>query len=133
MKLRNKFKLSIETPTSSQSDIAFLLIIFFIVTAIFFERTGIIFKLPKKSTKIIQLTPKEFIKIELFNDYVNLNNSKLEYNNFFSTMEKMSQKTKRNIAIVYFSEELKYEKFIKVFQDIKKIGNIKISIKPLKK
>ena len=119
-------------PASSQSDIAFLLIIFFIVTAIFFERTGIVFKLPSGSGKALQLTSKEFIKIEAYNDHVMVNRKRAGYSDVYAMIRDLKQATKNNVAIVYFNEDLKYDKFIKIFQDIKKIGDIKISIKPLK-
>ena len=132
MKLKRKFKFYTAIPSSSQSDIAFLLIIFFIVTAIFFERTGIVFKLPSGSSKTLRLTSKEFIKIEAYNDYAKINSKKVEYSDIHAMIQDLKQVTKNNVAIVYFNDDLKYEKFIRIFQDIKKIGDIKISIKPLK-
>ena len=39
-------------------------------------------------------------------------------------------KAEKNIAIIYFSEDLKYGKYIRIFDDIKRIGNMKVSIKP---
>lgn len=132
MKIKRRFNFYTAIPASSQSDIAFLLIIFFIVTAIFFERTGIVFKLPSASGKTLQLTSKEFIKIEAYNDYVIVNKKQVGYSDIYTMIEDLKQATKNNVAIVYFNEDLKYDKFIKIFQDIKKIGDIKISIKPLK-
>lgn len=132
MKLRKRLKLNMEIPTSSQSDIAFLLIIFFIVTAIFFERTGIIFKLPKKSSKTITLQSKEFIKVKMFNDRIFINKRKLSYSKFYNTLEQIKEKTDKNIVILYFHKNLEYKRFIQVFQDIKKIGNLKISIKTMR-
>ncbi len=131
--MRKKFKLNIEIPTSSQSDLAFLLIIFFIITAIFFERTAINFKLPAKSGKTIQLTADKVIEIKLFNDKILFNKIRLTYNEFYPTLEKYILKTGKNKAIIYFSDSLKYKNFIKALQDIKKIGSLKISIKPIKK
>lgn len=133
MKLKNNFKLNTNIPASAQSDIAFLLIIFFIVTAIFFERTGIIFKLPEKSGKTLKLTAREFIEIKAYNDFLIINKEKIDYSKIYSVLEAMKRATKRNIAIVYFSDDLKYEKFINIFQAVKKAGDIKISIKPLDK
>lgn len=97
----------------------------------FFESTGIIFKLPSGKSKILQLTPKEFIKIEAYNDYVKVNQRKIDYSEFYNAIEDFKYAAKKNIAIVYFNDDLKYKKFIKIFQDIKRIGDIKISIKPL--
>lgn len=132
MKIRKKVKVNFEVPTASQSDIAFLLIIFFIVTAIFFERTGIIFKLPAKSGKALSLSADEFIKIEAYNDHVLLNKQKILYTDFYNSLEQVYTLTKRNVAILYYNTDLEYGNFIRIFQGIKKNGNIKISIKPVR-
>lgn len=47
MRFKKKASTSAEIPTSSMSDIAFLLIIFFMVTTAFAARKGIDFRLPK--------------------------------------------------------------------------------------
>jgi biopolymer transport protein ExbD len=63
MKLR-KPPQAAEIPTSSMADIAFLLIIFFMVTAVFSATKGLDFKLPKEEQK--QQTEEEeavFIKV----------------------------------------------------------------------
>lgn len=133
MKAAKKFRLSTEIPTSSQSDIAFLLIIFFIVTAIFFERTGILFKVPGKSSKPVKLTQNEFIKIDAFNDYLVINGRKTDYKDLGSLLSEIRNETLRNIAIIYFSKDLKYKKFIAIFDAVRKTGDFKISIKPLSK
>ncbi|MBN2053868.1 biopolymer transporter ExbD [bacterium] len=51
MKFRTKAKVNSEIPTSSMSDIAFLLIIFFMVTTAFAARKGIDFRLPKQDSQ----------------------------------------------------------------------------------
>ena len=64
MKLKRKFE-EAEIPTSSMADIAFLLIIFFMVTAVFSATKGLEFSLPKDD----QDQPPEseeatFVKVE---------------------------------------------------------------------
>jgi len=64
MKLKRKFE-EAEIPTSSMADIAFLLIIFFMVTAVFSATKGLEFSLPKDD----QNQPPEeeeatFVKVE---------------------------------------------------------------------
>ncbi len=49
MKFRKGSKVEAEIPNSSMSDIAFLLLIFFMVTTAFAARKGIDFRLPKAS------------------------------------------------------------------------------------
>jgi biopolymer transport protein ExbD len=52
-----------EIPTSSMADIAFLLIIFFMVTAVFSATKGLEFKLPKDDDKPPESEEAVFIKV----------------------------------------------------------------------
>jgi biopolymer transport protein ExbD len=52
-----------EIPTSSMADIAFLLIIFFMVTAVFSATKGLEFKLPKDDNKPPEQEEAVFIKV----------------------------------------------------------------------
>ncbi|MFN4217423.1 MAG: ExbD/TolR family protein [Brevinematales bacterium] len=59
MKVKGK-RVLVEIPTASQSDIAFLLIIFFLITASFAVKTGVPLAYPKKES-----LPKEVYKQEI--------------------------------------------------------------------
>ena len=50
------------------TDISFLLIIFFLVTAVFMSSQGIALKLPEKNIQPKRLTAEEIILVELYND-----------------------------------------------------------------
>ena len=54
MRIRNKPRASGRIPDSSMSDIAFLLLIFFLVTTTFEVQKGISFKLPRKADEVTQ-------------------------------------------------------------------------------
>ncbi len=58
--VKKRFELS-----GSMTDISFLLIIFFIVTAVFFADKGLFLILPDKSKKPLQLKPDNVIEINL--------------------------------------------------------------------
>jgi len=68
MKIKGK-RINVEIPTASQSDIAFLLIIFFLVTASFATKSGISLLFPKKDS-----LPKEVYKKEIGNIKITLQN-----------------------------------------------------------
>ena len=53
-----------EIPTSSMADIAFLLIIFFMVTAVFSATKGLEFKLPKDDNKPPEVEEAVFVKVD---------------------------------------------------------------------
>ncbi|MEJ2153086.1 MAG: biopolymer transporter ExbD, partial [Gemmatimonadota bacterium] len=50
--LKRKSRVSDEIPTASMADIAFLLLIFFLVTTVFAEDRGLSLVLPEKATEI---------------------------------------------------------------------------------
>ncbi len=62
--------------TGAMTDISFLLIIFFLVTAVFMSSQGIILKLPRKNEQPRHLTPDKIVFVELLPDDRYLVNSK---------------------------------------------------------
>ncbi|MBN1355504.1 biopolymer transporter ExbD [bacterium] len=65
MRFRKKSKVDADIPNSSMSDIAFLLLIFFMVTTAFAARKGIDFRLPKESEDVEQLDQVDVKAIEI--------------------------------------------------------------------
>ena len=67
MRLRRRVVDS-EIPTASMADVAFLLIIFFLVTAIYSVTRGIQFSLPKKDEQALTAEPEAAVLIEIARD-----------------------------------------------------------------
>lgn len=65
MKLQRDSKIPDEIPTSSMADIAFLLIIFFMITASFAATEGLDFKLPEDDDSTPEIEPDEAVLIEI--------------------------------------------------------------------
>lgn len=65
MKLASK-KSEVEIPTASMADIAFLLIIFFMVTTVFSATKGLDFKLPKNEDEQLETDTVEAVYIKVF-------------------------------------------------------------------
>jgi biopolymer transport protein ExbD len=57
-----------EIPTASMADVAFLLIIFFLVTSIYSVTRGIQFSLPKKDEAALTAEPEAAVLIEIARD-----------------------------------------------------------------
>ncbi|MEM9556188.1 MAG: biopolymer transporter ExbD [Acidobacteriota bacterium] len=58
-------RLSDEIPTSSMADIAFLLIIFFMLTTTFAASRGLDYQLPDDSLDAVDIVPEESVLIEV--------------------------------------------------------------------
>lgn len=66
--LKHRRQISPEVPTSSMADIAFLLIIFFMLTAVFTSSRGIPFEFPKDDPNSPDVQPEEAIHIKIVGD-----------------------------------------------------------------
>ena len=67
MKLR-RAKIDSEIPTASMADVAFLLIIFFLVASFYSVTRGIQFSLPKKDEQALTAEPEAAVLIEIARD-----------------------------------------------------------------
>jgi biopolymer transport protein ExbD len=65
MKFNRSHKRFTEIPAASMPDIAFLLIIFFLVTSVIALKQGIIILLPKDSSQPLVLPKEQIIRVEL--------------------------------------------------------------------
>lgn len=65
VKLRRKSGLGDDIGASSMSDIAFLLLIFFLVSTIFAEEQGLPMQLPGESSETAKINPKNILNIDV--------------------------------------------------------------------
>ena len=68
MNLRDRHRSAAEIPTSSMADIAFLLIIFFMLTAVFATTEGLEFDLPEDDPTQLDVQPEEAIHIKILGE-----------------------------------------------------------------
>lgn len=68
--LKRQSRVSEEIPTASMADIAFLLLIFFLVTTVFAEDRGLSLVLPERQTEEIEINPKNIITFYVAGDGV---------------------------------------------------------------
>ena len=67
---KKQSKVSDKIPTSSMADIAFLLLIFFLVTTVFSEDRGLSLVLPERQTEVVEVNPKNIITYYVVGDGV---------------------------------------------------------------
>jgi len=65
MAFRRRLKAPAEIPTSSMADIAFLLIIFFMLTAVFATTKGLQFQMPEDDPTQLDVKPEEAVHIKI--------------------------------------------------------------------
>ncbi len=68
MNLRKRLRPQAEVPTSSMADIAFLLIVFFMLTAVFATTEGLQFQYPEDDPTQLDVQPEEAIHIKILGE-----------------------------------------------------------------
>ncbi len=109
MKIKGK-RTEVEIPTASQSDIAFLLIIFFIVTSSFAVKSGITIGYPKKEALEREVYINQIGNIAIKKDNIFIGNKMVNEKNFEAELNNFPF----NKIIVSIEKGVPYGKVIKV-------------------
>ncbi|MEE2823150.1 MAG: biopolymer transporter ExbD [Acidobacteriota bacterium] len=132
MNLNKRLRSQAEVPTSSMADIAFLLIVFFMLTAVFATTEGLQFQFPEDDPTQLDIQPEESIHIKILgqNDYV-VDRSPMtdvELNNYIRA--KLPQNPEKPV-IIQTKAEVPYFAMVDVFDLLKylKVRNISIPTK----
>jgi biopolymer transport protein ExbD len=135
MKVSRKRKGSSEIPTASTSDIAFLLIIFFMATTKFDVKEGLTLVLPpvaKETTVKVKLTDKDLTRIVItsqgeiiFNDE---NPGPFNQSLFDSKIKTKLSENPEMIFSIKTDRDAKYNDMIRVLDRLKASGAEKISL-----
>jgi len=128
MALQKRSRVTATIPTSTMADIAFLLIVFFLVTTSFSHDKGLGLTLPPHgaSTRVPSrnitkvwinaageiMHDQELVTLELMGERV----------------KNMTEQNENLIVSIKADPDSKYEHFVDVIDEIKKAGNDKISI-----
>ncbi len=138
MKIGRKRKGKAEIPTSSMSDIAFLLIIFFMATTKFDVKEGIKIVLPQASekqegeTQSLTLTEKEMTRLQIIADGQIVVNKEAPRNIESGELDALiQQKVKVNPDMIFkviTDREAKYSEMVRVVDRLKAAKIEKISL-----
>ncbi len=113
MKLKRRESES-EIPTSSMADIAFLLIIFFMVTAVFSATKGLEFKLPKEDDKPPESEEAIFVKVAA-DGSVSVDCKPMELDEILSYVEPKLLRNPEKPVILYTDASALYQSMISVY------------------
>ena len=121
-----------EIPTSSMADIAFLLIIFFMLTAVFTSSRGLQFAFPKDDPTDMDVQPEEAIHIKIVGE------GQFRVDKQFMTLEEMAgyiqskmEQNPQKPVIIQTEMQVPYHVMIDVFDLLKllEVKNIAIPTK----
>ncbi|PKN73597.1 MAG: biopolymer transporter ExbD [Candidatus Cloacimonetes bacterium HGW-Cloacimonetes-3] len=138
MKIGRKRKGKAEIPTSSMSDIAFLLIIFFMATTKFDVKEGIKLVLPQATEKqegevqSLTLTEKEMTRLQITGDGQIMVNKEaprvIESGELDTLIQKKVKENQDMIFKVITDREAKYSEMVRVVDRLKAAKIEKISL-----
>lgn len=138
IKLKKKQELE-EISAASMSDIAFLLLVFFMVTAVFFVKEGLNISLPRKQSEPQPFLRKNVYEILVTQDRYKMRNSAFgtkEYTNLQEFRDDLNQMEipdlKNKLALIVTTGDTKYAKMLDALSAIQLRGFEKISVRKKK-
>ena len=124
-----KQKPSIEIPSASMADIAFLLLIFFMVCTTIFDERGLQLVLPEWHSEVTPVHPDN-LAVVLLNDAgaILLDNQPVQIYNVERQLRKRLLSNPNLVISLQTTRFAKYEDYIEIIDQIKRAGATRISI-----
>jgi biopolymer transport protein ExbD len=129
---RLKRRKGTEIPTSSMADIAFLLIIFFMLTAVFTSSRGIQWQMPKDDPDDLNVQPEEAIHIRIIGEgqFV-VDKVTRSYDEMGGYIQAKMEQNSEKPVIIQTEADVPYYVMIDVFDQLKylEVKNVSIPTK----
>lgn len=112
-----------EIPTASMADVAFLLIIFFLVASFYSVTRGIQFSLPKHDEAALTAEPEAAVLIEIASDgTLNVDNRAMALTDLRVYIGPKLQANPTKSVILQTSLEAPYQAMTDVFDELRQVG-----------
>ncbi|TGK51359.1 ExbD/TolR family protein [Leptospira bouyouniensis] len=138
IKLKKKQELE-EISAASMSDIAFLLLVFFMVTAVFFVKEGLNISLPRKQSEPQPFLRKNVYEILVTQDRYKMRNPAIGTKEYVSLQEFRDDLNhmeipdlKNKLALIVTTGDTKYAKMLDALSAVQLRGFEKISVRKKK-
>jgi biopolymer transport protein ExbD len=118
-----------EIPQASMSDVAFLLLIFFIVTTIFNTEKGIPLALPGKASATTQMNPKNILKLQSdANGNITMNDEPIALPTIATEIDKRLAENDKLVISIQSHAESTYQTMVSILDEVKKSRATRISL-----
>ncbi|MFA4795552.1 ExbD/TolR family protein [Leptospira kirschneri] len=128
-----------EISASSMSDIAFLLLVFFMVTAVFFVKEGLNIQLPRKNSNPTLILRENIYEILVTGDLIKMKNKSIgtkEYRNLIDFRQELNlmeiPDIENKVALIKTTGDTKYGNMLDALSAVQIRGFKQISVKRLK-
>jgi biopolymer transport protein ExbD len=133
IKMRRTSRRRLQEPkpfdSSSIADLAFLLLIFFIVTSSFILRQGIFLSLPSKSAGAVRMDEKKILEVYPQNNGFSFDDSLLNREEFSALLLKHKSNYDDGVVVVYMADTVQYDRLVDTLSVARETGIERISLK----
>ena len=123
-----------EIPTASMADIAFLLIIFFMVSTVFARDKGLKMLLPEKQSETVKLKSQRIIDISI-NDAGQIFYNDTPVQNLMDIKQKIQEEIKKDpkkIVLIKTNVQAPYKRMIEVLDIVKQLKVKSVALKSIR-
>ena len=132
MKFGRRSRVSEEIPNASLSDIAFLLLIFFMVSTVFAIEEGLLLQLPSREGVVKKIARKNILRIAAYPDgHVEIDDQLVSLDQIKLRVEEAIVENPKVVVVVETHPEARYGLMIDVLDELKLAQATRISLKPL--
>ncbi len=128
-----------EISASSMSDIAFLLLVFFMVTAVLFVKEGLNIQLPRKNSNPTLILRENIYEILIAGDLIKMKNKSIgtkEYRNLIDFRQELNlmeiPDIENKVALIKTTGDTKYGNMLDALSAVQIRGFKQVSVKRLK-
>jgi biopolymer transport protein ExbD len=130
VKIRKMIQMTSEISMASMSDIAFLLIIFFMVASVFIIKDGLHLVLPDKQRKPVIIASKSVITIAMYDDgTITYDEKEIARNKIEEKLQSAFSENEKIFVLLRVSKKVKYRDTVTVIDMVKFAGIKRLSIK----
>ena len=134
MKFKKRSKVSSEIPNASLSDIAFLLLIFFMVSTVFAIEEGLILDLPSKEAVAKKISRKNIMRVTGFADgHIEVDDEPVRLETIRSRVEQALIDNPKLVIVVETDPQARYGLMIDMLDELKLAQAQRVSLKTLEK
>ncbi len=129
-KIRRSAKMVTEMSMASMSDIAFLLIIFFMVTSVFALREGLHLTLPDRSRAPVIVSASDVVTVSLSGEgSLSYNGKQLEESFMVEKLREVREQNPKLAVLLKIAPEAKYDRSVSVIDSIRTAGIKRLTIR----
>ncbi|HOO73114.1 MAG TPA: biopolymer transporter ExbD [Spirochaetota bacterium] len=115
--------------STSIADLAFLLLIFFIVTSSFIIRQGLFFSLPSRSSGTVRVDENRIAEVFPRENGFLYEEKIMQRGEFKSSLKKQRLKEPETILLIRMAPEIRYDRLVDAMSVARELGIERISLK----